>query len=131
MTDAHGNKITETFTFAAALDNYAPVHRSQANGSGEVWTMHDGRERLAIVDAEDLFKDAFKALYLLDDGSTVTPYYVAGYNPVARPGVVFLQTFPVNGGIREDNGRPANFDTWMLGPARTYHLKITRTPVVS
>jgi hypothetical protein len=40
---------------------------------------------------------------------------------------IFLAPFPVNGGLRPDTGRPVDMSNWMIGPRRTYHLKVEKS----
>lgn len=72
-------------------------------------------------------KQPVKAVYIMDFGDRVLPYYVTGWQ-TAEDGLidrVFLGAFPVNGKIRPDNGRPADYSNWKLGPRKAYHLKVT------
>lgn len=112
--------------FYAALDNYEPA-RDETSGVAEVFRRPSGEDVIRIAAADSTFKDAYQALYLLDDGSTVVPHYVAGYNPTNDPGAVFLQPMPTNpDGRTRPDGRVIDYRTWCLGPKRAYHLKITR-----
>lgn len=65
------------------------------------------------------------AAYVIDDGNVALPYYAAGSG--ASGDRVFLHPYPTNpGGVRTrpDTGDPADFSGWILGPRKTYHLKI-------
>lgn len=75
-----------------------------------------------IAGAEPL-KDASRSVFLLDDGATVAPTYIAGYRQDSTE--LYVQPFPLNGGTRPDNGRPVDFTSWALSPRRAYHLKVT------
>lgn len=115
-------KISE-FRFYTHLDNHEPT-RADASGSLEVWKFPgNSRETVTIPDAS-MFKDAERALYLLDNGLSVIPYYVAGWN--SEKGTIHLKAMPTNpnGETRPDNGQVIDFGTWVLGPRRAYHLKI-------
>jgi hypothetical protein len=114
--------------FWAVLDNFEPP-RSETNGQAEIWRHPDGHEVIKIVDAPAHFKDGHNAIYLLDDGNTVVPYYVVGWNDKAEPVYVLIQPFPANpdgAATRPDNGQPIDYSTWALGPRRAYHLKVRR-----
>lgn len=114
-------------TFYAVLDNHEPP-RTDTSGVAEIWRAPDGRETIRIADACDHFPDAFRSSYLFDDGASVVPYYVTGWN-ANNEGAVFLQAMPTNpdGKTRADNDRVIDFGHWCLGPRRAYHLKITRS----
>lgn len=66
-------------------------------------------------------------MYLIDDGATVFVYYVAGWShgDSITPRILMLHPFPLSVGTRPDNGRPIDMSTWMLGPRRAYHLKVS------
>jgi hypothetical protein len=121
---------TGAYTYAASMDNYEPV-RDQADGTVEVWQWPDtGEVSYRIPGGVSRFlKDTRHVIFLMDDGATVAPLYLAGWSQ--RDDTLFLQSFPVNVDtdgnprMRGDNGRPVDFRTWMLGPQRAYHLKVT------
>jgi hypothetical protein len=120
---------TAVRTFSTALDNYTPA-RSEASGTIETWVWPDtGAVSYRIPDGVSTFKEVTRAVFLIDDGHTVMPLYVSGWSGTHDR--VFLAPFPVNVDadgnprLREDNGRPVDFRTWMLGPQRAYHLKIS------
>lgn len=105
--------------FSAVADNYNPP-RTYLTG-----TITAGRDDIQILAFEwDTPKDATRAVYLLDDGKAVIPYYVAGWDNTN--GELFIQPFPTNptGETRPDNGRVIDYSTWRLGPTRAYHLKV-------
>lgn len=113
-----------------ALDNYEPAARSFARIECFTYDMDDDRgSGWVISDVTDL-RDAHKAIYLMDDGRTVQPFYVAAWHPEGEH--VILHPFPTNVDgegnprIRPDNGRPVDFDTWQLGPRRCYHVKLRK-----
>jgi hypothetical protein len=125
--------------FYAALDNYEPVPRRDGRGSLIEHVKANGAKVYRIADAELLFgSDAYRAVYLLDDGHTVIAHYVIGYwakdadtraamPELAYPGSVLISPFPVNpNGERTTNGVLIDFTDWTLGPRRAFHLKITR-----
>lgn len=81
----------------------------------------------------DLLRDVTNAVFLLDDGRTVEPFYVAGWHHRTRD--VMLHPFPTNYDrhgqrlIRDDNGRPVDHGPWSLGPRRAYHVKIAAVDI--
>jgi hypothetical protein len=100
------------------LDNHEPA-RSFTALTGYRYTV-DGVAALILVVGEELH-DAAGALYLLDDGATVTPFYVAGHPGALGsrsrgqdPFSVFLRSFPVG----------PQFAAWTLGPRKAYHCKV-------
>lgn len=113
--------ITRTATYRAPLDNHS-ITRNFAGGHLHFYAAEGDMAETITLHQSGQFKDAEQANYLIDDGATVRPFYVSGWS---REGLIYLQPFPVNGAIRPDNGRPADFSTWALGPRRTYHLKVT------
>lgn len=113
--------------FRAVLDNFEPP-RSETHGTAEIWRHPAGHEVIKIVDAAEHFKDGHNALYLFDDGNTVAPYYVVGWDD-NEPVHVLIQPMPTNpdgAATRPDNGRPIDYSNWALGPRRAYHLKVRR-----
>jgi hypothetical protein len=116
------------FKFYVPLDNHN-TPRSDAVWDAEVWERPDGDRTVRILGAADVFKDAYRAFYLIDDGESVVPHYVAGFNPTTYPGAVFLHPFPTNPGgrtMRADRPEPVDYSNWVLGPRRAYHLKIVK-----
>lgn len=116
------------YTFTAAADNYEPAPRNYLSGTLAVYEMpaeQTGRTLARVLCfSSDVPKQAHHAIYLLDDGSSVTAYYVAGWRPDLSE--IYLQTFPLNDGtIRPDNGRPVDFSGWLLGPRTAFHLKLS------
>jgi len=93
------------------LDNYEPP-RNHAYFNCYQYstdTVTDG----FVIDRGMTLKDATRAVFLMDDGETVHPYYVASWHPeqlhlIAHP-------FPTG----------ENHRTWALGPRRAYHIKLT------
>ena len=118
------------YTYAVSLDNHEPV-REQANGTIEVWQWPDTGEVSYRIPGglSQFFRDNGNIIFLMDDGRTVAPLYMAGWSD--REDTLFLRPFPVNTDadgsprLREDDGRPVDYSTWMLGPRRAYHLKVT------
>lgn len=126
-------QLTRTYAFACQTDNHEPP-RSEARGVVEVWTWPDtGEESYRIPDGFSTFLGRGPhAVFLLDDGRTVRPFYVTGWS--GREDKVFLGPMPVN--VNEDGtprmrkdhpDRQVDYATWTLGPSRAYHLKITES----
>lgn len=122
--------LTRTYTYVCQMDNHEPP-RSEARGTVEAWTWPDtGEESYRIPDGMTTFLSrGTNTVFLLDDGRTVRPFYVTGWNP--RDGHVTLGPMPVDINpdgtprMRTDHpDRPVDYSTWTLGPARAYHLKI-------
>lgn len=120
------------YRWRCAIDNYN-MTRNWAHGVLYLTTGHDG-EPVVIIGGGDFNRDVTRALFLLDDGRTIRPMYVAGYGPDAvngRPEAIILQDFPTNyhadgtRRVRADDGRPMDFGLWELGPRTAYHLKLT------
>lgn len=107
------------YTFKALADNYN-VPRGHLYGT--LLTGQGFDKKSDILRFEAAPKDAHTAIYVLDFGTHVGVRYVAGWNNVMQE--IFLQSFPVNGGTRPDNGRPVDMSGWMLGPRRAFHLKL-------
>jgi hypothetical protein len=121
--------------WSTALDNHEPT-RSFASGTAtEYDTPSDPNTRgIRIEDGLEELKDLTNANLIVDDGKSARPYYCAGFHdgrpsplyPDGHAAYVLFHPFPVNpdGRTRPDNGRMIEYGTWMLGPRRTYHLKI-------
>lgn len=122
-----GVTYTRNLEFLSVLDNYDPP-RSTSRSLLEEWVGPDGTITYRLVGWQSE-RDATNAVYLLDDGRTVRPFYVAGWSPDSDH--ILLHAFPTNyrpdgeRKIRDDNGRPVDHGPWALGPRRAYHLKIT------
>jgi hypothetical protein len=118
----------EVVYWHTALDNYVPIHRAEAYGYGVRYTHPVTGSAGFRIYRSDAIKDARRSIVILDDGRTAVPYYCAGWH--AEAGYVLYQPFPVNpeGKRRPDNGRVIDFNTWMLGPRRMYHFKLSPVP---
>lgn len=110
------------FRYWAPLDNY-PVTRATAHGDAWRFVHPTTGAHGVILDGRAQFRDGWQSVYLIDDGRTVAPHYVAAFHNDHDH--LILHAFPVNGGTRPD-GRPADFRSWAVGPSRVYHLKITK-----
>ena len=117
-----------SFHWLTSLDNHEPVRAATA-GLGLRYPADDTRAETVTLTGIDDLKAPENAVYLLDDGRTVTVWYVAGWKlddtgPDRR---LHLQPFPTNpdGRTRPYSGRVIDFDSWRLGPRRAYHLKVT------
>lgn len=117
-----------TYAWSCDLDNYSPV---RATASGTLRRgVHPSGHDVIVIDLPDVRQidcGGRGAVYLIDDGASVTVWYVAGWNP-HDPGLI-LNPFPTNpdGATRPDNGRVIDYSSWRQGPKLAYHLKVTRT----
>lgn len=95
----------------------------EAGGEGYAYSRGD-ELRVCLFTGEQV-PDFDRAVYILDNGQSARPYYVAGYHD-AVPGMVYLHPFPTNPGGRKrtDNGRSIDYSAWKLAPSRCYHVKI-------
>lgn len=117
------------FSFTTLLTNHEPP-RHYHNGHGWYYSLESTGETGIIL--ADILPSGIDATYLVDDGDTVRPYYVAGYGPAREEEetYVLLRPFPTNtnpDGLakwRADNGRPVDYSSWIHGPRRAYHLKV-------
>ena len=123
--------IVGSFSATVALDNHTPT-RNVANVAATIHAADpdSGRPQTVRLAAHGL-KDMHRAVYLLDDGQTIRPHYVAGWantdprsDVTTTLDVVYLHPFPTSTGTRPDNGRPVDMSTWALGPRRAYHVKL-------
>lgn len=105
------------------LDSYEPV-RKQASGHAVRHATH-GRPGVVFWPHEGI-KDPDRVLYLVDDGSSVVPHYVAAWKDDPQDLRLFLDPMPTNPdrATRPDNGLVIDYSTWALGPHRAYHVKI-------
>lgn len=124
-----GTRYVRNVSFTCALDNYEPVARSTGRSLLEEWHETDGSIVYRLVGWKDE-RDAVKALYLIDDGRSVRPYYVAGWSQDRDR--ITLHSFPTDyrpdGSRRmraDDERRSVDYSGWMLGPRRAYHLKVS------
>lgn len=118
------------YRYVTAVDNHDPT-RDYATGDLYAYSLDDSRGSGIILEMTGgALRDAKHATYLVDDGRTVTPFYVAGWND--DRGYVMLHPFPTNyeadgsPRLRANDRRPVDFGSWMLGPRRSFHLKATR-----
>ena len=119
-------------TYTTVLDNHQPP-RSYHSGVLTEWEREeDPDDPLMVLEPESPFmglytKAAGGISFILDDGNLARPFYITGWQP--KTGELFLHPFPTNpnGKMRRD-GRVIDYDSWILGPRKTYHLKTT--PIV-
>lgn len=77
------------------------------------------------------WKDAHRAVYVIDDGVTAQPMYVSGWHQDLN-GRIYLESFPMNvhpdgtPRLRHGDHRPVDFSSWMLEARRAFHVKVTR-----
>lgn len=93
------------FTWTTGLDNYEPP-RAWSHGVGEVFAATAALPETVTLTSSD-FPFTTHTIFLLDDGVTVRPFYVAGM----KDGVVHVQPYVADRG-------------WALGPRRAYHVKM-------
>lgn len=109
------------YTFTAAADNYE-VTRGYLYGTLTTDQGFDGKSDVLEFEYEpdDVRRNP---IFVLDFGDRVEVRYMAGWSAANKQ--VFLQPFPLSVGERPD-GRPIDMSTWMLGPRRAFHLKLTK-----
>lgn len=117
----------EHYAGYVALDNYEPMPRSIERIECYRYSTDDFLDAY-VLDHVYHLRDATRAVYLMDDGTTVAPYYVAGYHQDHQ--YVIIHPFPVNVNadgtprMRADRDEQVNHDMWQLGPRRAYHVKL-------
>lgn len=105
-------------------------------------TDNGGRGCVIFPGALDAWKNATESLYIIDNGTTVVPMYVAGFRApvVMHDGPhgchIILHEFPTNydndGNRRMRADRPTepvDYSSWSLPPRTAYHCKATRPTV--
>lgn len=112
--------------FRAALDNYQHP-RNIAYGELELYLPAPPvfPSPTYVLRRGDLFANPTRSNYIIDDGDSVLITYVSGWSGDGLR--IFLAPFPVNGDLRPDTGRPVDMSNWMIGPRRTYHLKVEKS----
>jgi len=112
-----------------ALDNHEPVARSFERVECYSYDLGDDMRGSGwVIDGATALRDATKAIYLMDDGRTVVPFYVAAWH--ADGSHVILHPFPTNWHpdgtpvMRRDRDEQVSYDTWQVGPRRAYHVKL-------
>ncbi len=132
-----------TVRFLVALNGYEPWHRSYREEifTATEYTSYTSGDRCYRLEVQlNAWKDATDAFYLVDDGRTVRPMYVIGYQPGGPSPLypngtaqnILIAPFPTEfthdgKRIERADGRgPVDFQTWTLGPRRAYHLKMNR-----
>jgi hypothetical protein len=121
------------FEWHCIANGYPETDRRCDYYSGEGWyyanEQTQGDTRVILNPSQEI-KGGSDALFIIDDGRAVTPYYVAGWNPADGSDALYLHPFPTNynaDGTRRvspRDGRPIDFGSWLLHPARAYHLKV-------
>jgi hypothetical protein len=118
-TGPTGARTSAHLHITVPMDNHTPT-RDYAYRIVERITWPESADgftgiEISIPGGVDVFPDFRRALWLLDDGETMTPYYTATWHPEHR-----------NIGLKRmtpEAGKPgAGF-----GPRRTYHVMVVRT----
>lgn len=84
------------------------------------------------------WNEPHRALYIMDDGATVRPLYVSGWQAETVVEEIYLGEFPLNvkpdgsPRLRSDNAQPVDHSTWLLSARKAYHVKVNRViPVLA
>jgi hypothetical protein len=125
--------IIDSWTGWVTTDNYDPP-RERVLVKADVYAPEGWRPEPVVALEVSQLKDGHRAVYLIDDGSTVRPHYVGGWAAsgeaseiTTQRDVVWLYPFPVNpDGRTRPDGRVFDYSTWALGPKRCYHVKVVR-----
>lgn len=92
------------------LDNYEPSRNVMWYNCYRYSTEHV--KDAFIIDCGMLLKDATRSVFLMDDGNSVRPCYVAAWHPEQMH--LIVHPFPTG----------KKHTTWALGPRRAYHVKL-------
>jgi hypothetical protein len=119
-TGPTGARVTAHLHVSVALDNHLPVPRLRVHRVIEQITWPEAENgwtgiELSIPGGLDDFRDGDRALWLLDDGSSLTAYVTVVYHPKRR--YIGLKR------MRPEAGTPCAG----YGPRRAYHVLVTRT----
>lgn len=120
----HGTHVRGWF----ALDNYQPCPRETAYVDCYFYSTETAPDAV-VIDGLGAVRDARRAVYLIDDGRTVRPFYVAAYHPDRA--YVIAHAFPVDVNadgsplMRADGRGAVDMSTWAIGPSRAYHVKVS------
>jgi len=113
--------------WSAALDNHSPA-RNHAYGYGVLGRNERG-ETIMTLRTRGMLRDAERAVYLVDDGKSVTAMYVTGYGHKTRPDFLAVASLPTNpDGETDKRGDVIAYANWRLGPSRAYHFKVVPVP---
>ncbi len=104
--------------------------RTMAYGLAVSYNAPDGTRAIAIHwrAFESLGKrrlaDLRRAVFIIDDGASAVPHYVAGWAPDG--GYMYLHPYPTNptGATRPD-GRTIDYDGWFVSARTCYHLRVS------
>lgn len=112
----------------------------EVNNHAVEYDNHSGVPALTVWPDRE-WKGAESAFYIVDDGKSARPLFVAGYRTDQSPGgrfrddypeQVHLHAFPLDYGpdgerrLRTDTGRPVDYSRYMLSSRRAYHVKMRR-----
>lgn len=116
-TGPTGVTVSAHLSVTVPLDNYVPT-REYAYRIIERLTWPEREDgftgsEISIPGGLDVFRDADRALWILDDGESVTPYVSTGFHPELR--YVSLKR------MRPEAGEPGAG----YGPRRVYHMLVT------
>ncbi len=116
--------------FRAPLDAY-DTPRTVAHGYAVSYNTPDGGTRAIAIhwgsfDAvgERRLSDLHRSVFIIDDGASAVPHYVAGWSP--ESGCMYLHPYPTNptGATRPD-GRTIDYDGWFVSARTCYHLRVS------
>ena len=98
--------------FIAQLDNYEPP-RDFAYGNLVVYDLVNGEGAGYKIESHHFGSSPEKCLYLIDFGNNIIPCYVVTWDQRT----VTVHPLPTTKGS-------VSFNNWLLGPRKTYHLKV-------
>lgn len=99
------------------LDRHNPPRESSGD-YGAAYVSKTGVDCVTIWPSE--IRNAHMCLYLLDNGATVTPHFVAGWDGADDDKRVLLQPFPTANHIGSEG--LIDYNGWMMTPTRAYHV---------
>lgn len=123
---AAGTALDSAHTFHLALTNHEPGDKRYRETWGVI-TFHtsDTVTAGATITGAD-WRDWHDAMYLLDDGESVRPYYVAGYRDAGAPRASTYRGYGYRSRlILHPMPTGERHSSWQLGPRRAYHVKVT------
>jgi hypothetical protein len=111
-----GASVVAHLSYVAAVDNRRGRAQGIEYGTAEVWQWPPRKDgwsgvEISLPGGLDLFKDGHAVRFLIAEGDTITPYYVATFHPTER-----------NIGLKRLT--PSAWDPESDGPKRTYYLHV-------